>query len=117
MSRLPGENLKKARIVFLLRKNRSLPPFDGKSMSHLIKFQTETLNTNSNGYSSHFMQTISSYLVKISVNVVHYCTIRTWYKIVIDNCFCDGQSSKVNNSKGVKGRVTILTLCMSSHAD
>ena len=40
------------------------------------------------------MQTISSYLVKISVNVVNYCTIITWYKIVIDNCFCDGQSSK-----------------------
>ena len=45
------------------------------------------------------MQTISSYLVKISVNVVNYCTIITWYKIVIDNCFCDGQSSKENNSK------------------
>ena len=40
------------------------------------------------------MQTISSYPVKISVNVVNYCTIITWYKIVIDNCFCDGQSSK-----------------------
>ena len=45
------------------------------------------------------MQTISSYLVKISVNVVNYCTIITWYKIVIDNCFCDRQSSKENNSK------------------
>ena len=33
------------------------------------------------------MQTIRSYLVKISVNVVNYCTIITWYKIVIDNCF------------------------------
>ena len=47
------------------------------------------------------MQTISSYLVKISVNVVKYCTIITWYKIVIDNCLCDGQSSKGNNSKSI----------------
>ena len=54
------------------------------------------------------MQTISLYLVKISVNVVNYCTIITWYKIVIDNCFCDGQSSKGNNSKSINDRVTIL---------
>ena len=54
------------------------------------------------------MQTISSYLVKISVNVVNYCTIITWYKIVIDNCFCDGQSSKENNSKSINDRVIIL---------
>ena len=31
--------------------------------------------------------------------------------------FCDGQSSKENNSKSIKGRVTILALCTSSHAD
>ena len=49
------------------------------------------------------MQTISSYLVKISVNVV------------IDNCFCDEQSSKGNNSKSINDRVTILALCMSIH--
>ena len=30
---------------------------------------------------------------------------------------CDGQSSKENNSKSTKGRVTILALCTSSHAD
>ena len=65
--------------------------------------------------SSQFMQTISSYLVKISVNVVYHCTIITWHKIVIDNCFCDGQSSKVNNSKSINDRVTILALCMSTH--
>ena len=63
-------------------------------MSHLIQFQTETLNTISNGNSSHFMQTISSYLVKISVNVVNYCTITTWYKIVIDICFCNEQNPR-----------------------
>ena len=34
--------------------------------------QTETLNTISNRNSSHFMQTIRSYLGKISVNVVNY---------------------------------------------
>ena len=58
------------------------------------------------------MQTISSYLVKISVNVVNYCTIITWYKIVIDNCFCEGQSSKRNNSKSINDRVTILALML-----
>ena len=79
------------------------------------KIQTETLNTISNGNSSHFMQTISSYLVKISVNVVNYCIIITWYKVVIDNCCCDAQSSKGNNSKSVNDRVTILALCMSTH--
>ena len=77
--------------------------------------QLKLLNTISNGNSSHFMQTISSYLVKISVNVVNYCTIITWYKIVIDNCFCDGQSSKGNNSKSINDRVTILALCTSTH--
>ena len=64
---------------------------------------------------SHFMQTISSYLVKISVNVVNYCSIITWYKIVIDNCFCDEQSSKRNNSKSINDIVTILALCTSTH--
>ena len=76
-------------------------------MSHKIQFQKETLNTISNGNSSHFMKTISLYLVKISVNVVTYCTIITWYKIDIDSCFCDGQSSKGNNSKSINDRVII----------
>ena len=31
--------------------------------------------------------------------------------------FCDGQSSKKNNSKSIKGRVTIFALCTSSYAD
>ena len=62
------------------------------------------------------MQTLSSYLVKISVNVVNYCTIITLYKIVIDKCFCDGQSSKGNNSKSINDdRVTILALSTSTH--
>ena len=73
------------------------------------------INTFSNGNSSHFMQTISLYLVKIFVNVVNNCTIITWYKIVIDNCFCVGQSSKGNNSKSINDRVTILALCTSTH--
>ena len=90
---LNTNSLIQTRIVFL-RKNRCLPPFDVKST-----ISNRTLNTISYGNSSHFMQTISLYLVKISVNVVNYCTIITWYKIVIDNCFCDGQSSKGNNSE------------------
>ena len=68
-------------------KSQLSPPFDVKSMSHKIQFQTETLNTIYKGNSSHFMQTISSYLVNISVNVVNYYTIITWCKIVIDNFF------------------------------
>ena len=48
-------------------------------------------------------------------SLVNYCTIITWYKIVIDNCFCDGQSSKRNNSKSINERVTILALCTSTH--
>ena len=72
------------RIVFSTKKQMS-PPFGCQ--------KHEALNTISNGNSSHFMQTISSNLVKISVNGVNNCTIITWYKIVIDNCFCDGQSS------------------------
>ena len=111
---LSYSNNLKTRIAFL-RKNRCLSPFDVKSMSHSIQFQTETLNTISNGNTSHFMQTISSYLVKISVNVVNYCIIMTWYMIVIDNCFCDGQSSKGNNSKSINDRVCILALCTSTY--
>ena len=81
----------------------------------LVIKHNETLNTISNGNSSHFMQTISSYLIKISVKVVNYCTIINWYKIVIDNCFCDGQSSKGNNSKSINNRVIIPALCTSTH--
>ena len=101
--------------LFFYKKNRCLPPFDVKSMSHLIQFHPETLNTISIWNSSNFMQTISSYLVKISVNVVYNCTIITWYKIAIDNRFCDGQSSKGNNSKSINDRVTILALCTLTH--
>ena len=61
------------------------------------------------------MQTISSYLEKISVDVVNYGTIITWYEIVIDNCFCDGQSSMGNNSKSLNDRVIILALSTSTH--
>ena len=101
-------------ILFFYEKNRCLPPFDVKSMSHKVQYQTETLNTISIRNSSRFMQTISSYLVKISVNVVNYSTIITWYKMVIDNCFC-GLSSMGNNSKSINDRVTILALCTSTY--
>ena len=146
--------------LFVYKKTYVSPLLMSKAWVITYNFQAETLNTISNRNSSHFMQTISSYLVKIFVNVVNYCTIITWYKIVIDNCFCDGQSSKEykwqsyysysasrlmlvdtcikfreyslsgfqviertwqsskeNNSNSMKGRVTILALCTSSHAD
>ena len=99
------------KIVFL-RKNRCLPLLMSKAWVIKIQFQTETLNTISNEISCHFMQPISSYLVKISVNVVNCCTFITWYKLVIDNCFCDGQSSKENNSKSINDRVTFLALML-----
>ena len=31
------------------------------------------------------------------------------------SCFCDGQSSKGNNSKSINDRVIILALCTSTH--
>ena len=31
--------------------------------------------------------------------------------------FCDGQSSKGNNSKSINARVMVLVLCMSSNVD
>ena len=73
-------------ITNFLRKNRCLPPFDVKNISHYIQFQTETLNTISNVNSIYFMQAISSYLVKMSV------------------------SSKSNNSKSIKGSFHSCTL-------
>ena len=39
------------------------------------------------------------------------------FQVIERTRFCDGQSSKGNNSKSLKGRVTILALCTSSHAD
>ena len=39
------------------------------------------------------------------------------FKLWSGHSFCDGQSSKENNSKSIEGRVTILALCTSSHAD
>ena len=39
------------------------------------------------------------------------------FQVIERTRFCDGQISKENNSKSIKGRVTILALCTSSHAD
>ena len=39
------------------------------------------------------------------------------FQVIEGNSFCDGQCSKENNSKSIKGRVTILALCTSSHAE
>ena len=39
------------------------------------------------------------------------------FQVIERTRFCDAQSSKENNSKSIKGRVTILALCTSSHAD
>ena len=39
------------------------------------------------------------------------------FQLIERTCFCDGQSSKENNSKSIEGRFTILALCTTSHAD
>ena len=39
------------------------------------------------------------------------------FQFIVRNGFCDGQSSKENNSNSIEGRFTILALCTSSHAD
>ena len=39
------------------------------------------------------------------------------FQVIERTRFCDAQKSKGNNSKSIKGRVTILALCKSSHAD
>ena len=35
----------------------------------------------------------------------------------MDTPFCEGQSSKGNNSKNINARVTVLALCTSSNVD
>ena len=39
------------------------------------------------------------------------------FQVIERTLFFYAQSSKGNNSKSIKGRVTILALCTSSHAD
>ena len=39
------------------------------------------------------------------------------FQVIERTSFCDAQISKGNNSISIKGRVTILALCTSSHAD
>ena len=39
------------------------------------------------------------------------------FQVMCGHDFCDAQSSKGINSKSIKGRVTIIAFCTSSHAD
>ena len=39
------------------------------------------------------------------------------FQVIERTRFCDGLSSKGNNSKSINARVTILALCTSSHVD
>ena len=39
------------------------------------------------------------------------------FQVIEGTQFCDGQSSKENNSKSINARVMVLALCMSSNAD
>ena len=43
--------------------------------------------------------------------------VDNWIKFQSEHGFCDGQSSKENNSQRIKGRVTIVALCTLSHAN
>ena len=38
-------------------------------------------------------------------------------KVIERTRFCEGQSSKGNNSKNINARVTVLALCTSSNVD
>ena len=39
------------------------------------------------------------------------------FQVIERTLFCDGQSSKGNNSKGINARVMVLVLCTSSFID
>ena len=39
------------------------------------------------------------------------------FQVIKGTRFCDGQSSKENNSKSTKARVIVLTFCTSSNID
>ena len=54
-------------------------------------------------------------LVDTCINVREYNL--SGFQVIERTRFCDAQSSKGNNSKNIKGRVTILALCTSSYAD
>ena len=54
-------------------------------------------------------------LVDTCINVREYSL--SGFQVIEWTQFCDVQSSKGNNSKSIKGRVSILALCTSSNAD
>ena len=39
------------------------------------------------------------------------------FQVIEQTRFCDGQSSKGNNSKSINARVMVLVLCMLSNVD
>ena len=57
----------------------------------------------------HFM------LIAICIKFREYSL--SGFQVIERTRFCDAQSSKGNNSKSIKGRVTILALCTSPYAD
>ena len=62
-------------------------------------------------HSSHHLM-----LIDICIKVREY-SLSGFSSYRADTIFCDAQSSKGNNTKNIKGRVTILALRTSSHAD
>ena len=45
------------------------------------------------------------------------CMVKSYRADTMETRFCEGQSSKGNNSKNINARVTVLALCMSSNVD
>ena len=79
------------------------------------KFQGKLLKKYKwQSYHSCTMQVISCLLIFVLsfVNIAYEV-----FKLKSGHDFCDAQSSKGNYSKSIKGRVTTLALCTSSHAD
>ena len=54
-------------------------------------------------------------LIDICIKFREY--ILSGFQVIERTRFFDAQCSKGNNSKSIKGRVPILALCTSSHAD
>ena len=54
-------------------------------------------------------------LIDICIKFCEYSL--SGFQVIERTRFFDGQSSKGNNSKSIKGRVTILALCTLSFAD
>ena len=56
-------------------------------------------------------------LILIDIYMKFLEDILNRFQVTKQTRFCDGQSSKGNNSKNINARVMVLALCMSSNVD